>query len=145
MNERSLTEVQRTAAGMLGRGKTRRDIAQALGMSEQSITRWRKHPDFAAEEERVRRNSGRPDPYNVLLDALCARKDDGVDWPSRLNAAKELLVRFPDGDAPPEENLASRPARITVFAPIETPERPGEELAEHPSEQEQPPGFFGPE
>jgi hypothetical protein len=97
-----LTEIQRIAAAQFGRGKTRKAIANRLEVTERTLTRWRKLPEFQAEEQRVRVNSSSADPRGVLVDALSARRDDGIDWQSRLKAAFALL-----GDRtemPPEED-----------------------------------------
>jgi hypothetical protein len=89
--QEGLTEIQRVAAAMLGRGKTRKAVAAKLEVTERTITRWRKLSEFAEEEQRVRVNSSSADPRGVLIDALSARKDDDIDWQSRLKAAFALL------------------------------------------------------
>ncbi len=105
-----MTEVQLAAAGMLGRGKTHAAVARTVGVSERTIHNWRKLPGFAEEVERVRALSSNPEPRGVLLDALSARRDDGVDWSARVRAAEKLLA-LPD-DEPEDE-----PGRIIVYAP----------------------------
>ena len=87
----SLTDTQRLAAAMLGRGKTRRSVARRLEVTERTISRWRNIPGFAEEEQRVRVNSSSADPRHVLIDALSARDDDGINWTARLKAAFALL------------------------------------------------------
>jgi hypothetical protein len=95
-----LTEVQATCAGMLARGRSARWCARTLHLSPHTIRAWREEPDFQAELERVRARGGKPDPYGTLLDALAARKDDGIDWPSRVRAAS-LLVGLEQPDDEP--------------------------------------------
>jgi hypothetical protein len=75
-----VTEKQLAAAGMLGRGRSTSTVAETLGISARTIERWQKLAGFAAEVARVRGNSERPTPRGVLLDALSARRDDGIDW-----------------------------------------------------------------
>ena len=87
-----MTEKRLAAAGMLGRGRSAQTVAETLDVSTRTIERWRKLPGFAAEVERVRANSERPSARGVLLDALSARRDDGVDWSARLRAAQQLLA-----------------------------------------------------
>jgi transposase-like protein len=105
-----VTEVQLAAAGMLGRGKTYGAVARTVGVSERTLYNWAKVPGFAEEVERVRALSSRPEPRGVLLDALSARRNDGVDWNARLRAAEKLLA-LPD-DEPEDE-----PVTIVVYAP----------------------------
>ena len=93
-----MTEKQLAAAGMLGRGRSASVVAETLDVSTRTIERWRTLPGFAAEVERVRANSDHPTPRGVLLDALSARRDDGVDWSARLRAAQQLLA-LGEGDS----------------------------------------------
>jgi Homeodomain-like domain len=80
-----------TAAGMRARGRTIPEVADTLGVSKRTVINWTHRPEYKTEHERVTRelNSG-PTVEGTLLDALSARKDDGVDWTSRLKAAVEL-------------------------------------------------------
>ena len=87
-----MNEKQLAAAGMLGRGRSTKTVADTLDVSTRTIERWRKLPGFADEVERVRANSERPTARGVLLDALSARRDDGVDWSARLRATQQLLA-----------------------------------------------------
>ncbi len=96
-----MNEKQLAAAGMLGRGRSVQTVADTLERSARTIERWRKLPGFAAEVERVRANSERPNARGVLLDALSARRDDGVDWSARLRAAQQLLTLEQDGPVEP--------------------------------------------
>ena len=77
---------------MLGRGRQVKAVAETLGVNPRTVSRWRRVPAFAAEEERARASAERPSPRGVLLDALMATRNDGVDWPSRLAAARALLA-----------------------------------------------------
>jgi len=86
-------------------------VARTVGVSERTLYNWAaKVPGFAEEVERVCALSSKPEPRGVLLDALSARRDDGVDWGNRLRAAEKLLT-LPD-DEPEEE-----PGRVIVYAP----------------------------
>ncbi len=87
-----MTEKQLAAAGMLGRGRSVKRVAETLGISTRTVERWRKVPGFAGEVEGVQANSQQPNARGVLLDALSARRDDGVDWSARLRAAQQLLA-----------------------------------------------------
>jgi hypothetical protein len=91
-----MNEKQLAAAGMLGRGRSTKKVHETLDVSTCTIERWRKLPDFAAEVARVRASSERPNARGVLLDALFARRDDGVDWSARLRAAQQLLALAED-------------------------------------------------
>jgi hypothetical protein len=95
-----LSEVQATCAGMLARGRSGRFCARTLHVSPHTIRAWRDEPDFQAELERVRARGGKPDPHGTLLDALAARKDDGIDWPSRVRAATLLVAMEQPDDGP---------------------------------------------
>jgi len=105
-----VTEVQLAAAGMLGRGKTYGAVARTVGVSERTLYNWAKVPGFTEEIERVRALSSNPEPRGVLLDALSARRDDGVDWNARVRAAEKLL-------ALPVDEPEDEPAPIIVYAP----------------------------
>jgi len=63
-------------------------VADTLERSTRTIERWRELPGFAAEVERVRANSERPNARGVLVDALSARRDDGVDWAGALDSVQ---------------------------------------------------------
>jgi hypothetical protein len=119
-----VTEVQLAAAGMLGRGKSQKAVARFAGVTTRTIQNWiRDLPGFADEVERVRASSSKPEPRGVLLDALSARRDDGVDWNARVRAAERLL-------SIPDDEPESEPGRIIVYAPpaeVTMPE-PGEYL-----------------
>lgn len=87
-----LTEVQRTTAGLLARGRSARSLAKQLSIGRDTIRAWQRNAEFIAEFERVTARLQNPhDPHGLLLDALQARKDDQIDWPSRLRAALALL------------------------------------------------------
>ena len=105
-----MTEKQLAAAGMLGRGRSAKTVAETLEVSTRTIERWRKLPGFGDEVERVRAHSGRPHARGVLLDALSARRDDGVDWSARLRAAQQLLALEDD------DPVAAEP-RSVIYVP----------------------------
>ena len=87
-----LTETQRVVASMIGRGKSTQHCSDVMGPSTRTIARWKNLPAFAAEVERARESSERPDPRGTLIDALSARRDDGIDWAARLTASRALLA-----------------------------------------------------
>ncbi len=94
--------MQTTVAGLLARGRSARSVARQLPIGRDTIRRWQKDAEFIAEYERVLARGGAPDPHGTLLDALSARKDDDIDWPSRLRAALTLLEL--DGDRDREDD-----------------------------------------
>ena len=89
---------EQAAAGMKGRGASTKQIADTFGVSLRTVERWgecypdgrERVPGFRAEVERVRAQSANPTAEGTLLDALSARKDDGVNWQARIAAAVEL-------------------------------------------------------
>jgi len=95
-----LTETQAAAAGLLARGKSGRFVQKTLGIGWATLRAWKDDPEFQREYERVRARGGAPDPRGTLIDALAARRDDGVDSPSRVRAAITLidLQAAPDPD-----------------------------------------------
>jgi len=111
-----MTETQLAAAGLLGRGKSQNAVCKILGVSISTLKRWNHLPDFQAERARVAEASRTPDPEGVLLDALCATRGDGVDWTSRLNAAKQLLNLRADDPAAPDDGAEPTPPTI-VYVP----------------------------
>jgi len=76
---------------MLGRGYSQRHTSSVTGVARSTIARWNEDPAFRAEVERVRSLTADSTPLGTLVDALSARRDDGIDWPSRLRAALSLL------------------------------------------------------
>ena len=79
-----------TAARLVGSGHTYVSAARAVNRNESTIRRWSKLPQFQAERERALADIAGT-PRSVFLDALTARRDDGVDWASRIRAAERLL------------------------------------------------------
>lgn len=47
------TSKRKEAALSLGSGYTERETAASVGVSKSSISRWKRHPDFAAEVDRL--------------------------------------------------------------------------------------------
>ncbi len=86
-----LSEVQVTTARLLASGRSARSVGRMLHVGRDTIRKWQRDPEFVDEYERALARGGAPDPRATLLDALSARRDDGVDWPSRLRAALALL------------------------------------------------------
>jgi len=97
-----ITDRQLAVAGMLGRGYSQRYTAAALDVSKGTIVRWNRDPAFRAEVDRARASRLNPTPRGVLVDSLAARKDDGVDWNSRLRGALALLG-LDDPDEPDDD------------------------------------------
>jgi len=79
-----------TAARLVGSGHTYVAAARVVKRDESTIRRWAKLPLFQAEREQALAGIAGT-PRAVFLDALAARKDDGVDWPSRIRAAERLI------------------------------------------------------
>ena len=87
-----------TVARLLATGRSARACARMLGVSPDTIRKWKRDPEFADEYERAVARGGAPDPRTTLLDALTARRDDNVDWPSRVRAALALIEQDAPGD-----------------------------------------------
>ena len=79
-----------TCARLVGSGYTYVAAGRAVKRDESTVRRWSKLPQFQAERERALAEIAGT-PRAVFLEALAARKDDGVDWPSRIRAAERLL------------------------------------------------------
>jgi len=101
-----ITDRQMAVAGMLGRGYSMRHVAVALGVAKSTIARWKQDPLFVAEVERARATRLAPTPRGTLLDALSARRDDGIDWPSRVRAALALLELDEEDEDPNADVVA---------------------------------------
>jgi hypothetical protein len=76
-----------------------------VGVNERNIRAWRKRPEFEQLVQRfkVDRETAlghAPDYPTVLTEALAARKDDRIDWSSRLRAA-QLLAEHDRGAGEP--------------------------------------------
>jgi hypothetical protein len=76
---------------MLARGRSGRFVQRTLGIGWHTLHEWQDDPDFQRERDRILARGGEPDPRGTLIDALAARRDDGVDWPSRVRAASMLI------------------------------------------------------
>jgi hypothetical protein len=82
------------AAALLGQGHSRAEVAEAVGVHEASISRWRSDPDFAAAEAEARKAhlNANPTAAATLEAALSATRKDGTpDWQTRVQAARALL------------------------------------------------------
>lgn len=100
-----LSETQERAADLLGRGRTRKDVAQLLGIGASTISRWRADPVFQAAEERAtHEHRDHPTARSTLEDLLDARLPDGSpDNKIRFMAAVKLLdigLEKPEDDGP---------------------------------------------
>ena len=82
-------------------GRTRKETAEALGVSESSVSRWKKDPRVLAEVERLRNRTGETRAVDVLLDLLDSDSDA-----VRLAAVKEIfrlkIQRAPEEPSPPD-------------------------------------------
>lgn len=91
MKVKAITPVQRTAAQLLARGLPAQAVADIVNTSSRTIRNWKHIPEFQrvlAETAAATRDA--TDPRGVLIDALTARKDDGIDWTNRVKAALAL-------------------------------------------------------
>ncbi len=86
-----MTERQAVVARYVARGFSQRFTNAATGVSRDTIRAWMKQPEFMAEVERIRALTDGSAPMGVLVDCLGARRDDGVDYPTRLRAALALI------------------------------------------------------
>lgn len=98
---RSLNARQEAAIELMLGGKTKREVAEALGITRQAIEGWTKrNPLFAAELSRLR--ADRRVAVGATLDAVAldavrvleeVMKDKGQKGAVRVRAAAELLSR----------------------------------------------------
>ena len=57
---------QQTAAAMIARGSTRREVAAKVGRSVRQVTRWRRSdPEFIAAVDEIRQRLGLPDEVDT--------------------------------------------------------------------------------
>lgn len=98
----------------MGRGLSCRATARELSVSERSLTRWRRLPDFQEAVQRARADfmAERPSGIRVVLEqALHATRTNGQpDYPTRLRAAQLLL------DAPGEPQPEPAPRVVKIYA-----------------------------
>jgi hypothetical protein len=102
-----LNERQHLVARQLARGFSRRYINTTTGISRDTIRRWEQDPFFASEVERLREQTKNSTSLGVIVDALGARRDDNIDWPSRIRAAIVLLEieRDPSGNTSDDRDV----------------------------------------
>lgn len=94
------------AAALLGRGLTKRAVAEEVGVAYGTVKSWAGNAEFqaAVRRERERALNERPTARAVLEAALHARLRDGSpDWTNRVKAAALLLKEPPE----PEEEKGS--------------------------------------
>jgi len=89
---------------MLARGRSGRFVMRSLGIGWATLRAWKDDPEFRREYERILARGGEPDPRGTLIDALSARRDDGVDWPSRVRAAS-MLIDLQSAPAPDDAGV----------------------------------------
>jgi transposase-like protein len=95
---------RRAAADALARGEGRRAAARAAGVSETTVSRWRRDPEFEALVGRARAAElAAADPaVAALREALGAIRPDGQpDHDVRVRAASLLRLPPPDGSPAP--------------------------------------------
>jgi hypothetical protein len=95
-----LTPKQEHALSLILARKTGREAAEACGVDERTVSRWRRLPAFQeAMEERLREitaagvgrlRAGVDDAIQVYLDCVA---DKSADWKDRLKAADAILDR----------------------------------------------------
>lgn len=104
MDVTGLTERQSNVARLLGRGYSQRHAAYVEGVGRGTIVRWLRDPVFVAEVERARENRLNPTPRGTLIEAAYnARKDDGIDWATRVRAVMALADLDRESDDPDED------------------------------------------
>jgi hypothetical protein len=113
-----LTESQRVAASLIGRGATNAQAARTVGVARKTIQRWRQIEAFERLVEDTKGRSESPDPMGTLIDALAATRDDGVDWTARLSAARQLIAA---GWGQDDEGGAEEPGTVRVTVVPELP------------------------
>jgi hypothetical protein len=97
MSENGLHPAQQRAVALIAEGKTTRETAEVLGVSERSVVGWRnRHPEFIAALNHARRD--RWDAEQERLRSLVGRSIDvlaaGLESPlekTRLLAAQQVL------------------------------------------------------
>jgi len=107
---RHVKPIQERAAILAGRGWSRRAVASELGTSERSLSRWGRLPEYQLLASQVREERLRAEPPTVravLEAALTAQKGEGIDWQSRLTAAR-LLLGAPDEPSRDEPVVITR-------------------------------------
>jgi hypothetical protein len=105
-----VTERQQFVARQLARGYSQRYISRTTGVSRDTIRRWLKDPAFADFVEGTRAQLKGSTALGTLIDALGARKDDGVDWSNRVRAAIVLLGIEDPADEPLNDEIGWHPA-----------------------------------
>jgi transcriptional regulator with XRE-family HTH domain len=83
-----MTSAQVQAANLLGAGVSREKVAETVGVSKATISRWRKSPEFEAQVKRARQtHRDAPTSPRATLQALLTSEDDRV----RFQAACKLI------------------------------------------------------
>jgi hypothetical protein len=88
------------------RGYTLERCAAALGFkSAKVLYGWMADDPSIAVEAEARAQELDPDAWSVLREAMTtARRDDGIDWPSRIAAARAALTIPVEVASPDTEN-----------------------------------------
>lgn len=89
-----LTEQQRRAATLLASGQTVDGAAMMVGVSSRTLARWKLHPDFVEEQERIKKTVDRVQAH-VTLARLPKANMTEVLAPA-LNLAEELWKDLPE-------------------------------------------------
>lgn len=88
-----LTEIQRRAATLIGSGLSQKAVAEEVGVSADTVSRWMKRGDFRilARQAREVLVHDISTPEGVLRAGLVAMRGSRPDWSTRIAAAKALL------------------------------------------------------
>lgn len=124
MKVKAITPVQRTAAQLLARGLTVEAVAGVVNVSTRTIRNWKHIPEFQRTlTETAAATRDATDPRGVLIDALTARKDDGIDWTNRVKAA--LALEELDARESTPGARTQLPRKVTIRVEGAKPDVPG--------------------
>jgi hypothetical protein len=100
-----LTPHQHQAAALIGRGAQKKDVAEEVGVSANTVSSWLKREDFRAlaQERREAVLDENPTARATLEAALTATRTDGSpDFKVRVAAARALIAVDGPGEKPPK-------------------------------------------
>jgi hypothetical protein len=100
-----LTDTQKRAAVMLGRGHPVEEVAAEVGRSRRTVSDWRRREDFREVERGARSQAINDAPtMRAVLEMVAheaVRPDGSIDYATRAGAARALIGADGFG-APPE-------------------------------------------
>lgn len=118
LTDEALTEQQRQAVMLLASGKRGVEVAAELGITQETVSRWRNSPTFAAAVNQLLRDattatiadirSAASDAVAVITDIMRNSEDDKM----RLSAALSILRVHLQVDAGNVGELPTTPAAI---------------------------------